>query len=202
MLNPRRSALHRKHISHRGGFTLIEVVIAMGMVLIAMAGLLPLFMRSVLQNIEGRESTIAGNHGRSEMETFSELTFNNWELNIAAGTERTNQMFYTNGEIDKRGDESWVTVVPAGEISPWTLTTTIRQFGINGVVDSDLDGVIDIIRGLEDDDFDGEFDNPLPAGTIPGAIHLKQVEVDIAGEKDWAQGGGAGEITVETLKAF
>ena len=194
--------MHRKPSPRRTGFSLIEVLIAMGIVLIALVGLLPLFMRSVLQNIEGRESTIAGNHGRSEMETHSQLTFNNWQLNIAAGTERTTQLFYTNGEVDKRGDESWVTVVPAGEISPWTRTTTIRQLAINGIVDSDLDGIIDEIQGLEDDDFDGEFDNPLAAGTIPGGIHLKQIEVQVAGEKDWAHGGGAGEITVETVKAF
>jgi len=174
----------------------------MGITLIALVGLLPLFMRSVLQNIEGRESTIAGNHGRTEMETYSELGFNNWELDLTAGTERTSQMFYTNGAVDKRGDESWVATVPAGEIAPWTQTTTIRHLGINGLSDSDLDGVIDLIRGLEDDDYDGEFDNLLPVGTIPGAIHLKQVEVQIEGEKDWAHGGGAGEITVETVKAF
>ena len=202
MLNQRRSAVYRRQVSRRGGFSLIEVLIAMGIVLIAMVGLLPLFMRSVLQNIEGRESTIAGNHGRSEMETYSELGFNNWELELTVGTERVSQLFYTNGEVDKRGDESWVTVVPAGEIAPWTQTTTIRQFGINGVEDTDLDGVIDLIRGLEDTDHDGELDNPLAAGTLAGAVHLKQVEVDVAGEKDWAHGGGAGQITVETLKAF
>jgi len=194
--------LNRKHITRQGGFSLIEVLIAMGIVLIAMAGLLPLFMRSVLQNIEGRESTVAGNHGRSEMETFSELGFNNWELEVDAGTERTTQMFYTTGAIDYRGDESWVATIPGGEIAPWTQTSTIRQFALNGIVDNNLDGIIDEILGIQDTDFDGYFDNPLAAGTIPGGIHLKQVEVQIEGEKDWAHGGGAGEITVETLKAF
>lgn len=194
--------MHSRKQARSTGFSLIEVLIAMGMVVIALVGLLPLFMRSVVQNIEGRESTVAGNHGRSEMETFSELSFNNWELNIIAGTERTSQMFYTNGAVDVRGDESWVATVPGGEIAPWTRNTTIRQFGINGIVDSDLDGVIDQILGLEDDDFDGEFDNPLTVGTIPGAIHLKQLEVQIQGEKEWSRGGDAAEITVETLKAF
>ena len=194
--------MHRKPTSHSGGFSLIEVLIAMGIVLIAMVGLLPLFMRSVVQNIEGRESSLTGNHGRSEMETYSELAFNNWQLEVVTGNERSTQWFYTAGEADKRGDESWVDAVPGGEIAPWTRTTTIRQFGINGLVDSDLDGIIDQIQGLEDSDHDGYFDNPLPAGTIPGAIHLKQIEVQIQGEKDWAHGGGAGEITVETVKAF
>lgn len=184
------------------GFSLIEVLIAMGIVVIAIVGLLPLFMRSVVENIEGKESTMVGNHGRSQLESLNELTFNNWELEINAGTERTTQDFYTTGAADRRGDESWVTVVPGGEISPWTRDTTVRQMGINGVIDNDLDGIIDEIRGLEDADFDGEFDNPLPAGTTPGAIHLKQLEVQITGEKEWSQGGAASELTVETVKAF
>ena len=121
---------------------------------------------------------------------------------MVGGTERNTQRFYSTGYADQRGDEDWLPSVPAGQIAPWTRTTIIRQFGINNVIDSDLDGIIDQIVGLEDDDFDGEFDNPLAAGTLPGGIHLKQVEVQIQGEKDWAHGGGAGQITVETLKAF
>ena len=202
MFDPRRPTVRTQRNNRLDGFSLIEVLIAMGIVVIAIVGLLPLFMRSVVENIEGRESTMVGNHGRSQLETFSELTFNNWELEINAGTERTAQDFYTTGAVDRRGDESWVTAVPAGEISPWTRNTTVRQMGINGVVDNDLDGVIDQIRGLEDDNYDGEFDNPLPAGTTPGAIHLKQLEVQIVGEKEWAQGGDASEITVKTDKAF
>lgn len=184
------------------GFSLVEVLIAMGVIVIVMVGLLPLFMRSVVENIEGKESTLVGNHSRTRMESMGKLTFNNWELDINAGTDRTNQDFYTTGAADRRGDESWVPTVPGGEIAPWTRNTTVRQFGINRILDNDLDGVIDQIVGLEDDDFDGEFDNPLPAGTTPGAIHLKQLEVNIVGEKEWAQGGEASEITVETLKAF
>jgi prepilin-type N-terminal cleavage/methylation domain-containing protein len=202
MMNPTRTLVMNRSATRDAGFSLIEVLIAMGIVVIAIVGLLPLFMRSVVENIEGRESTMVGNQGRSQLETFSELTFNNWELDINAGTERTTQDFYTTGAADRRGDESWVTTVPAGEIAPWTRTSTVRQFGINGIVDNDLDGIIDEIRGLEDNDFDGEFDNPLPVGTIPGAIHLKQLEVQIQGQKQWAQGGDASEITVETVKAF
>lgn len=194
--------MHNSHKSHDGGFSLVEVLIAMGVIVIVMVGLLPLFMRSVVENVEGKESTLAGNHSRSRMESMGQLTFNNWEININAGTERTNQDFYTTGAADRRGDESWVTTIPGGEIAPWTRNTTVRQFGINRIIDNDLDGVIDQIVGLEDDDFDGEFDNPLAAGTIPGAIHLKQLEVNIVSEKEWAQGGTASEITVETLKAF
>ena len=195
--------MSRSSLENRAnGFSLIEVLIAMGVVVIAVVGLLPLFMKSVVENIEGKESTIVGNHGRTEIESYNELSFNNWELEITAGTERMVQEFYTTGAPDYRGDESWVATVPAGEIAPWQRTTTVRQLGINRVVDTDLDGIIDQIVGLEDDDYDGVFDNLLPAGTTPGAIHLKQLEVDFQGQKRWSQGGDVAQILVETLKAF
>lgn len=189
--------------SDPAGFSLIEVLIAMGVTLIVLVGLVPLFARSVVENIEGKESTQVGNQGTSQLETLGELTFNNWQLEIPDGeTERLTEEFYTTGLVGYRGDESWVDTVPAGELAPWTRTSLVRQLGINGLVDSDLDGIIDQIQGLEDADFDGEFDNILPAGTSPSAIHLKQLEIQIVGEKEWAQGGAASQITVETVKAF
>lgn len=202
MLNYSREFKERRPTADDEGFSLVEVLIAMGIVLIAIVGLLPLFMRSVVENIEGRESTMVGNHGRSRLESYSELAFNNWELEVTSGTERRTQDFYATGAANRRGDESWVPAVPAGEIAPWTRSSTVRQFGLNGVVDNDLDGIIDEIKGLEDTNYDGDFDYPLPAGTTPGAVHLKQVEIEVLGAKEWAQGGNASEITVKTVKAF
>lgn len=181
---------------------MIEVLVAMGLLLVVLVGLLPLFSRSVIENIEGRESTLVGNFSRSELENFIQLGFNNWELEVTAGTERTSQMFWTSGSTSKVGDESWVAAVPAGEIAPWDRTTAIRQLGINDVRDNNLDGILDEIVGLEDADYDGQFDNLLPAGTFPGAIHLKQVEVQLQGQKNWGMGGQPGQLRVQAIKAF
>lgn len=187
---------------HQAGFSMIEVLVAMVLLLVVMVGLLPLFSRSVLENIQGRESTQAGNHGRTELENFIQLGFNNWQLDITAGTELTSQMFYTQGSQDQLGDESWVASPAATEIAPWQRDTAIRQMGINGVRDNNLDGIIDQVLGLEDDDYDGVFDNLLAAGTIPGAIHLKQVEVQLQGQKNWGVGGPPTQLRVQYLKAF
>ena len=185
------------------GFSLIEVLMAMVLLVVVVAGLLPLFSRSVLENLEGKESTISTNHGRSDLETHKQLSFNNWELDITVGNnERVTDSEWTQVAADQIGDERWVTTAAAGELVPWTRSTRVRQFGINGVVDTDLDGVIDQIRGLEDDDFDGEFDNFLPGGTTPAAIHLKEVQVEIQGAKQWSQTGTAAESTMRSIKAF
>ena len=57
------------------GFSLIEVLMAMALLVVVVAGLLPLFTRSVLENLEGKESTLSVNHARSELETQKQLSF-------------------------------------------------------------------------------------------------------------------------------
>lgn len=184
------------------GFTLLEVLVAAGLLLVVLVGLLPLFMRSIMENVEGRESTQVSNHGRSELEVFKQLRFNNPELDITTGTETVVQQYWTMGDPDYVGDEQWVDTVPLGEFGLWDRTTTIRQYGINGVIDNDLDGIIDQIIGLEDADFDGYLDNPLTAGTTPGAIHLKEVDVAIETQAERAIAGEPVDIRIRGIKAF
>ncbi len=185
------------------GFSLIEVLMAMVLLLVVIAGLLPLFSRSVLENLEGKESTVSTNHARSELETYKQLTFNNWELDIAVGDdERITDSEFTQVTPNQIGDERWVPTAAAGELVPWTRSTRVRQLGLNGVADTDLDGVIDQLIGLEDNDFDGEFDNFLVGGTTPNAIHLKEVRVQIEGAKQWSQSGTAAQSTMRSIKAF
>ncbi len=185
-----------------GGFTLLEVLVAAGLLLVVLVGLLPLFMRSIMENVEGRESTQVSNYGRSELEIFKQLRFNNPELEITTGNETVVQRYWNQGDPDYLGDERWVDTVPAGEFGLWERTTTVRQYGINGVVDTDLDGIIDQIIGLEDDDYDGQFDNPLAAGSLPGSIHLKEVDVQVQTEAERAIAGEPVDIRMRGLKAF
>lgn len=184
------------------GFTIMEVLVAAGLLLVVLVGLLPLFMRSIMENVEGRESTQVSNHGRSELEIMKQLRFNNPELDITTGTENVVQQYWTMGDPDYVGDEKWVDTVPVGEFGLWDRTTTVRQFGINGVIDNDLDGIIDQIVGLEDADFDGYLDNPLTAGTTPGAIHLKEVDVQVETQAERAIAGEPVDIRIRSFKAF
>jgi len=194
----------RRGPSHSAGkgFTLLELLVAAGLLLVVLVGLLPLFMRSILENVEGRESTQVSNHGRSELEIFKQIRFNNPELDITAGNETVVQQYWTRPDPHYVGDEKWVDTVPVGELGLWDRTTTIRQFGINGVIDNDLDGIIDQIIGLEDADFDGYLDNPLAGGSLPGAIHLKEVDVQIESQAEHAIAGEPVDIRMRGLKAF
>jgi len=188
--------------SAANGFTLLELLVAAALLLVVLVGLLPLFMRSILENVEGRESTQVSNHGRSELEIFKQIRFNNPELDITAGNETVVQQYWTRPDPHYVGDEKWLDTVPAGELGLWDRTTTIRQFGINGVIDNDLDGIIDQIIGLEDADFDGYLDNPLAGGSLPGAIHLKEVDVVVESQAERGNTGEPVDIRMRGLKAF
>jgi Tfp pilus assembly protein PilV len=185
----------------QGGFSLVELLAGFLVLLLVLIGLLPIFTRAVIHNVKGKESTEVTNHGSQKLEEHIQNAFNSVELKIKAGSVLTTTDFYTRGHADKLGDEGW-TDDATGEIAGWRRTTEIRQLGISFVRDTNLDGVIDEIGGLEDLDYDGYFDNPLPAGTPPNAIHLKEVRVRMLSNRPGIGQGGPTQLTMSSLKAF
>ncbi len=193
-LRPRRR-------TRQAGFSIIEVLVGFFILLLVLIGLLPMFTRAVIQNLAGKESIVVTNHGGTQLESLVQLTFNNWEVDIPAGAVRQTIDYWSLGDEGDNGDERWLDD-PGTELATWERTTEIRQFSINGVVDTDLDGVLDQVIGLEDTDHDGYFDNPLPAGTTPNAIHLKEVRVLIESQRSAFGKGDPTRITLRSLKAF
>lgn len=186
------------------GYSLVEVLLGFVILLIALIGLLPLFTRSIMQNTEGKQSTDATGFGRTELENLMQVDFNNWLVTVTAGSERNQQLFWNNGSTDILGDEFWTDTdpVPAGELSTWLLDTTVRQFGIQGVRDDNLDGIMEVVEGLEDADLDGDPDSPLPAGTAPAFVHLKTLDVTLQNRATAVTLGGATQLELKTFKAF
>lgn len=191
----------RRRGRRQGGFSLIEVLIGFFILLLVLVGLLPIFTRAVVQNVAGKEALVVTNHGGTQLESLYQLSFNNWEVDVAAGNLRQTVDFWGAGSQEELGDESWL-ADPSGQLAPWQRTTEVRQLSINGVNDTDLDGVLDEIVGLEDLDHDGYFDNPLPAGTTPNAIHLKELRVSIVSQRNPFGSGAPTELTLRSLKAF
>lgn len=192
------------------GFSLVEVLVAMAVLTVVLLSLLPLFHRSMAVNAGGREAGHQSALGRSEVDELLQLPFNHDLLEVEAGTERTTTEFWSTGLPDRLGDEGWRPEPPppgAGlgqqEEALWQRTVRVRQYSLNGVQDTDGDGVIDRVLGLEDADRDGVFDNPLPAGTLPAAVHLKEVEVTVESRR----GAGnvilpTGRLRLQQLKSF
>lgn len=197
-----RNLDRNRRFRRQGGFSLIEVLVGFMVLLLVLVGLLPMFTRAIIHNVQGRESTYVANFGGAQLENHMQLGFNNWDLEIDAGSMRPTTQFYSRGDADKLGDEEWSAAPPVGEVALWQKTTEVRQLSINGVNDTDLDGVLDEIVGLEDTDYDGYFDNVLPSGTTPNAIHLKEVRVIMVSQRASSALGVPTQLTLTSLKAF
>ena len=185
------------------GFSLVETLIGLTILMVALIGLLPMFTKSIQQNTEGKQSTEATGHGRTELENLMQVDFNNWIVNIEADSERELNLYWSEADETKKGDEYWTETDPAPTLSTWKMDSVVRQFGVQGVRDDDLDGRVEVIIGLEDDDLDGQLDNPLPAGTLPAFVHLKTLDVSL--QKRAAGAVTMGEplvLDLRTYKAF
>ncbi len=182
--SPRRGAA--------AGFSLVEALFASALVLVMMLFVLPLFTRSIVQNLSGRESSIATTHGKWTLEELYQLPLDRDVLWVGAGT-------LPNGDPGLQACAAWdpaahawtnydcATQEPADAVAGtlWGRSTTLRQYAMN-------DLYYDTPRLL---------DNPLPGDTPLEFVHLREVGVSIEGERGGVL-GPARQIDLVTLRGF
>lgn len=173
------------------GFSLIEVMIAAGVLLIIALGLLPLFTRAIVNNQAGNEYTQVSNHGKSRVETLFQLPFGDVELTVPDGsTELVTEEYWLEPlqqETETLG--SWETgpspdPPPAGQMVLWTRTTTIRQYSVNALDDGEL-----------------TIDEALDGGTDPIFVHLKEIQVQAESPRIGGPLAGGKQVLLRMLKA-
>ncbi|HEX6862424.1 MAG TPA: hypothetical protein VF414_06400 [Thermoanaerobaculia bacterium] len=174
--------------SRAAGFSVVEALIAALILLVIALGIIPLFARALRDNTAGADATQASNHGRASLEEYQQLPFNNQALTLAPGALTLGRdESWALGARDAFGDddEGWWPGTPSDRgLVLWTRTTTVRQFGIN-----DLD--------------DGRLTDPLPGGTQPAFVHLKEVEVRLESERPVESPLGPGrQVVFRVLKPF
>jgi Tfp pilus assembly protein PilV len=177
----------RCHRRTAAGFSLLEALIAAAILLFIALGLIPIFARAIRDNATGSDSTQATNHGKTELEECLQLPFKNQKLAIAGaavvGTTTENWIRSTPTQMGD-GNEGWTASAPTGSQQLlWTRTTRVRQYNISD---------------LEDD---GSLTTPLPGSTQETFIHLKEIEVELDGDRGLALGGGR-RVTFRVLKSI
>lgn len=159
----------RRTSARQAGFSLVESLVAALILLFIALGLIPLFARSLRDNTAGSDSTQASNHGKAKLEEYLQLPFNNQVVELApASTQTVVGESWAQGDATQVGDanEGWWAGAPTGRGRLlWSRQTTVRQYGI-----TDLD--------------DGKLSDPLPGGTEPVFVHLKEVEVRLESERE------------------
>jgi len=155
-----------------GGFSLLEVLVASVIMLVIALGMVPLFTRSISSNIEGFESTEVANHAKSRAEEFLQYGFNAPRLTVPFGQDALEVVdYYSNAQ------ERWVDTVPSGEVSLFTRTTRVRQFGFN------------------------DLTTPLSGSTPSDGVHLKEITVTIQGAGLNGAFGTGKQISVRVFKS-
>lgn len=157
MMQPAVESLHDRRAD--AGFSLIEVLIATALLLLIVIGTIPLFTRSMLNNVQGDEASRATNIAVDDFERLLSLPFDSLPMSLPAGstTLTANDALLLNANL-------WhdAATIPSGDKARFLRTTTLQQFNISDLLD------------------DGNFDNPLPGGWTPSQVHLKVVDVQVA----------------------
>jgi type II secretory pathway pseudopilin PulG len=154
------------------GMSIVEALIAGGILIIVALGLIPLYTQSMQSNLEGQDSTQAANYARARAEEFYQLDFNHADLTIDSGTTKVFDEYY-----DQATEEWKDGTAPVGTTPLWTRTTTIRQYNIN------------------------DLTTPLPDSTDPGRVHIKEIEVQVASGRILGPLGVGKQLTLRAYKA-
>ena len=179
------NAKHEAPFRNReAGLSIVEMLIAAGLILFIAIGIIPLFVQAMRSNLEGQDSTQVANHARTRMEEFYQLPWDSPLLQIQAGTERVFEEYYSdNNKIWTLGAQA---DIPAGDQAPYLRTTTIRQYHINEFLDAQATGTTP---------------DPLPATAPPNQVHLKEIEVVVRGTRGGGPLGASKDIALRAVKA-
>jgi prepilin-type N-terminal cleavage/methylation domain-containing protein len=170
------------------GFSLIEVLIAALIFLVVVIGVLPLFVRSIANNVAGSDYMNAANNGRSGLEQYHKLDFNDPLLAPAGTGTSATYVDYWAMDPTKTSSGQWVTTVPAsssGQRVLWNRTTTVRQYSVDALADGNL-----------------TVDEALPGGTDPIFLHLKEIRVQLNSTRQSDGLGPSKQVTMRVLKSF
>ncbi len=143
----------------RGGFSLIEVLIALTLLVFVLLGVSTLFSRSMISNVESRNLTDATAAARDRAEELLDLPFDSAELTVPVGeTERIIL------EVQRIGEEEWIPAseLADGETIHLSRRVRVRQYQVSAVNEADL-----------------EFDvsEALTGGTSSSLVDVKEIVV-------------------------
>jgi hypothetical protein len=174
------------------GFSLVEALFASALVLVMMLFILPLFTRSMVQNLSGRESSIATTHGKWTLEELYQLPLDRDVLWVGAGTLPGGDPGLQACAAWDPATHAWVnydcaTEEPVDAVAGalWGRSTTLRQYAMNDLY---YDG-------------DRALNTPLPGDTPLEFVHLREIGVSVEGERSGLL-GPARQIDLVTLRGF
>ncbi len=189
-LHPYRA--HRRRPLRQGGLSLVELLIAMGLLSFIAIGIIPMLMSSLASNNRGWESTQAANFGKSFLDPVLQAPYESPFLTVAPGTTTLDAtQSYSSGQLLVIGDadEGWHDGAPTdkGQLS-WTRVTRVRYLQTDDLPNWPGGTAVQI---------------PLDGGVDLSDVEYKEIQVQLTTIR---QGGmlGAGQqrVTFQVFKSF
>ena len=153
------------------GFTLIEALIAAAVLGFIAIGILPLFLRAMVNNKQGSDSTVVTTFSKTNLESLDAIPFDGTAVTIPPGsTSLVVVDWYAQQSATTVGGTNgkWIvtctgtiascasTAAPKNQgLVLWKRTTTVQQYNIN----------------------DLSFTSPEDGSTSADFVHLKRIQV-------------------------
>lgn len=208
----------------QAGFSLVEGLIALAVLMTIVIGLIPLFTQSMVNNTAGRHLTQATNFATDSFEALTQLPINNDLLEVDAGLPRTvraqllaGRVAHDSDGVPRPGFE--YAVLETRNVGDVTLpddpdeTITLAGFAdTDALREAKWIRIVEVeqyqISSLSDgtgsaEDTEVEDGERLPGGTAEGNVQLKKIEIRIIPRgADSAVSIGQGRLTATLLKAI
>jgi type II secretory pathway pseudopilin PulG len=172
-----------------GGYSLVEVLIAAALLLFIAIGVIPLFTRSIINNVAGADSTSLTSFSRSTTEALYQSPFSSPGVSPPIGeTELLARDYYSPKTkywtVLAPGDDP-----PADDPALWLRTVRVHQYNISSIAPLA-------------DDFELTADERLDGGEDLAFVHLKEIEVELDSPAELGPLGRRKSLTVRVLRAF
>ena len=177
----------RVHHGSEAGFSLVEGLIAAVILLFVILGVLPLVSQSMLNNLQGNDSTQQAQAAIDDLERFSSLPFNSEEYSVPAGSTLGSFVDVFTLESSQWIEEAAFNL--SGETAQYTRTAEVEYFGVANL----------LVEGEE------ELKDPLDGGiaaTDPGALQFKRVRMTIQNERFSVLGTTSGSYQVVLVSTY
>ncbi|MCB1035377.1 MAG: prepilin-type N-terminal cleavage/methylation domain-containing protein [Acidobacteria bacterium] len=208
----------------QAGFSLVEGLVALAILMTVVIGLIPLFTQSMINNTAGRHLTQATNFTTDSFEELAQLPLNNDLLDLPAGLPRVVRAQLISGReaLDDSGAPRpgfEYSVLETQNVGDTTLPDDPDEvIDLAGFADEDALRSAKWIRIIEVEQFqisslaDGlagpadtrfEDDERLPGGTEDSNVQLKKIEIRIIPRG--ANSGlsiGQGRVSATLVKAI
>lgn len=172
------------------GFSVVEGLIAAAILLLIAVGILPLFLRSMVNNSAGNDATQSTNYVRGELERLIGLRFSDPAFvgPPTLGSAIVSTRYLLENDSSVKGDETWEATQPVRDSERtelWGSTTSVRRFELSSLDDG-------LLRSSE----------AMTGTPLPEQVHFVDMEVEI--HRSFTAGSAlrTTPVTMHAVKSF